>query len=76
MIDLLDKIKAIITEILPNINPGTLNEETRLQEDLCFDSLNMMMLSVKLEEIFSFRFSSFVQFETIGDVCGYLACRI
>ena len=76
MINLQEKIKKIIVEILPQTDPSSLSEETRLQEDLCFDSLNMMMLLVRLEEVFSFKFSSSVHFETLSDVCGYLSCRI
>lgn len=73
---MLEKVKQIITEMLPDTKIEDLSEDTRFQEDLGFDSLNMMMLSVKLEETFDFRFTSCVQFETLSDVCGYLACRI
>ena len=73
---MLDKIKEILINIIPNIDTDKLNENTRLSEDLCFDSLNMAMLCVELEEAFGFRFSHLVHFETLGDVCGYLDSRI
>ena len=73
---MLEKVKELIAEILPDTKIEDLTEDTRFQEDLCFDSLNMMMLSVKLEDIFGFRFTSCVQFETLSDVCGYLTSRI
>ena len=54
----------------------TVSEGTRLVEDLGFDSLAMMMMAMELEDAFSFKFSEFVRFETVGDVCGYLESRV
>ena len=34
------------------------------------------LLSMEIEDAFHFRFSEFVKFETVGDVCGYLESRI
>ena len=55
---------------------SAVNEDTRLVEDLGFDSLAMMMMAMELEDAFNFKFSEFVKFETVGDVCGYLECRV
>lgn len=44
-------------------------------EELGFDSLAMMMMAMELEDAFNFKFSEYVKFETVGDVCKYLACR-
>ncbi len=73
---MLDKIKEILAKILPGADASILTENTRLFEDLQFDSLSMMMLLTELEESFNFRFDQFVGFETIGDVTGYLECRV
>ena len=73
---MLEKVKEIIKKILPNTNISQINESTRFSEDLCFDSINMMMFSVELEETFNFKFSHPIVFETLGDVCGYLDSRI
>lgn len=73
---MLEKLKEIIARIIPETDVSTVNENTRLIEDLKFDSLNMAMLCIELEEAFGFRFSQLVHFETVSDICGYLDCRI
>ena len=73
---MLEKIKEILTHILPDIDTEKLNENTRLSEELGFDSINMTMLCIELEETFGFRFSHPVHFETLTDICGYLDSRI
>ena len=50
--------------------------ETKLVEDLDFDSLSMMMMSLEIEEAFGFRFEEMVKFETVGEVCSYLEERV
>ena len=52
------------------------SETTRLKEDLGFDSLAMMMMAMELEDAFGFKFSEFVKFDTVGDVCSYLESGI
>ena len=52
---------------------GQVTEQTTLIDDLGFDSLAiMMMMSMEIEDAFGFRFTEFVRFETVGDVCKYL----
>ena len=46
--------------------------DTRLKEDLKFDSLAMMMMSMEVEAEFDFRFTEFVKFGTVGDVIKYI----
>ena len=73
---MLDKLKDILGKVLPEVDMSTVTEGTRLVEDLGFDSLAMMMMAMELEDAFAFKFTEFVKFETVGDVCGYLECRI
>ena len=73
---MLDKLKDILGKVLPQVDMSTVTEETRLIDDLGFDSLALMMLSIEIEDAFGFRFTEFVRFETVGDVCGYLESRI
>jgi acyl carrier protein len=75
-INMLDQLKNILGKVLPNVDMETVNENTKLVEDLGFDSLAMMMMAMELEDAFRFRFSEFVTFETVGDVCAYLESRI
>ena len=73
---MLNKLKDILGRVLPDVDMTAVTEETRLVEDLGFDSLAMMMMAMELEDAFNFKFVEFVKFETVGDVCGYLECRI
>jgi|GEM_PF-109512 len=69
---MLDKLKKILTAVMPEIDATAVTEETRLCEDLGFDSLSVMMLAMEIEDAFDFKFTEFVRFETVGDVCAYV----
>lgn len=73
---MLEKLKEILIKVLPDVDMMSITVDTRLKEDLGFDSLAMMMMAMELEDAFNFRFVEFVKFETVGDVCGYLESRI
>ena len=73
---MLDRLKEILKRVLPDVDIKAVTEDTKLMEDLGFDSLSMMMMAMELEDAFNFKFVEFVRFETVGDVCGYLECRI
>ena len=73
---MLNKLKEILAKVLPDLDMSGVTEETRLIEDLEFDSLAMLMMSMEIEDAFGFKFTEFVKFETVGDVCGYLESRI
>ena len=73
---MLDKLKEILSKVLPEVDMSAVNKDTRLVEDLGFDSLAMMMMAMELEDAFGFKFSEFVKFETVRDVCDYLECRV
>lgn len=73
---MLNRLKEILGKVLPDVNMSTVTLDTRLIDDLGFDSLAMMMMAMELEDAFNFKFTEFVKFETVGDVCGYLESRI
>ena len=73
---MLDQLKEILGKVLPDVDMAQVSESTRLVEDLGFDSLAMMMMAMELEDAFQFKFSEFVKFETVGDVCDYLESRV
>ena len=73
---MLEELKTLLGKVLPEVDLSTVTEETRLIDDLGFDSLAMMMLSMEIEDAYHFKFAEFVRFETVGDVCGYLESRI
>lgn len=73
---MLDKLKTILSKVLPDVDMSKVTEETKLIEDLGFDSLALMMMSMEIEDAFNFKFLEFVKFETVGDVCRYLETKI
>ena len=73
---MLERLKEILGKVLKNVDMSGVTEETRLIDDLGFDSLAMMMMAMEIEDAFGFRFKEFVRFETVGDVCAYLESRI
>ena len=70
--EMLEKLKDILAKVVPDVDMTGVTEETRLIEDLEFDSLALMMMSMEIEDAFGFKFTEFVKFETVGDVCSYL----
>lgn len=73
---MLDQLKEVLAKVLPEVDMSMVTGQTKLVDDLGFDSLAMMMMAMELEDAFDFKFAEFVKFETVGDVCGYLECRI
>ena len=73
---MLDKLKVILNKVLPNLDVSNVTKDSRLIEDLKFDSLAIMMMSREIEDAFNFRFTEFVKFETVGDVISYLESRV
>ena len=73
---MLEQLKEILGKVLRDVDMSQVTEQTRLVEDLGFDSLALMMMAMELEDAFGFKFTEFVKFETVGDVCGYLESRI
>ena len=73
---MLQKLKDILAKVTPDVDMAAVTEETKLIEDLEFDSLAIMMLSMEIEDAFGFKFTEFVRFETVGDVCRYLENRV
>ena len=43
---MLEKLKEILSKVLPDVDMATVTEDTRLIEDLGFDSLALMMMSM------------------------------
>ncbi len=73
---MLEKLKEVLSKVLPDMDMSGVTESTKLIDDLGFDSLALMMMSMEIEDAFGFRFTEFVKFETVGDVCHYLEEKI
>lgn len=69
---MLEQLKKVLGRVLTDVDMSEITEASRLHEDLGFDSLSTLMLSMEIEDAFGFKFTEFVRFETVGDVCRYV----
>ena len=69
---MLEKLKVILEKVLPDVDMTAVTMNTKLIDDLGFDSLAIMMMSMEIEDAFGFKFTEFIKFETVGDVCRFL----
>lgn len=69
---MIEKLKEILEKVLADVDVSGITEDTRLRDDLGFDSLAMMMLAMEIEDAFGFKFTEFVKFEKVKDVCDYI----
>lgn len=69
---MLETLKEILGRVMPGTDVNTVTMETRLVEDLGFDSLALMMMAMEIEDHFNFRFDGLVTFKTVGDACEYI----
>ena len=69
---MLERLKEILAKVTPDTDMSTVTEESRLVDDLGFDSLAIMMMAMEIEDVFNFKFTEMVRFVTVGDVCRYL----
>ncbi len=72
-------LTRVVTAIQAASSPGNvqITAETRFDEDLAFDSLDLLEVAICLEETFEIEFSrdTVLQFEAVSDIVGYLSRR-
>lgn len=73
---MIERLENIIKKVDPDKSTKGLSMQTRLADDLGFDSIAMMMMSMEVEEEFGFKFTELVRFETIGDICNYIEEKV
>ena len=71
-----EKLKEVIKRAVPGVDTSGITRETKLVEELGFDSLALMMMAMGIEDTFGYRFEEFVRFETVGEVLDYLKDRV
>lgn len=69
---MLEQLKKLINDIMPELDTSNVTEETRLIEDLHFDSLAVMMLAMNLEDAYNITFDGPMNFRTVKDVMDYV----
>lgn len=69
---MLERLKKLVKNVNPDVNLDNVTLETKLVEDLHFDSLGMMMFAMAIEDEFGISFDEPMNFVTVKDVVTYL----
>ena len=72
----LEKLKGMITDVLPLVDPDTITLDTRLSEDLGLNSMTMMLFALSIENEFDIEFIDAPDFYTVSDVVTFIEGRI
>ena len=69
---MLERLKKLVKNVNPDVDLDNVTLETKLVEDLHFDSLGMMMFAMAIEDEFGISFDEPMNFVTVKDVVDYL----
>ena len=69
---MLERLKKLMQGVNPDTNLDTVTLETKLIEDLHFDSLGMMMFAMAIEDEFGITFDEPMNFVTVKDVIDFI----
>ena len=69
---MLEKLKELMKGVNPDVNLDNVTLETKLIEDLHFDSLGMMMFAMAVEDEFGISFDEPMNFVTVKDVVDFI----
>ena len=69
---MLERLKALMKNVDPDLNLDNVTLETKLIDDLHFDSLGIMMFAMAIEDEFGVTFDEPMNFLTVKDVVDYL----
>ena len=72
---MLEKLKELMKNINPDLNLDNVTLETKLVEDLHFDSLGMMMFAMAIEDEFGISFDEPMNFVTVKDVVDFIEAQ-
>ena len=70
---MLEKLKELMTGVDDSVNLDNVTLDTKLVDDLHFDSLGIMMFAMAIEDEFGITFDDqALNFETVKDVIDYI----
>ena len=69
---MLEKLKELMRGVDQDIDLDDVTLDTKLIEDLHFDSLGIMMFAMAIEDEFGVQFDEPMNFVTVGDVVNYI----
>ena len=72
---MLEKLKELMKNVDPEANLDNVTLETKLIDDLHFDSLGIMMFAMAIEDEFGVSFDEPMNFLTVKDVVDYIESK-
>lgn len=69
---MLERLKELMRGVDQDVDLDNVTLETRLIEDLHFDSLGIMMFAMAIEDEFGIQFDEPMNFVTVKDVVDYI----
>ena len=69
---MLEKLKELMKGVAPDVNLDNVTLETKLIDDLHFDSLGIMMFAMTIEDEFGITFDEPMNFLTVKDVVDFI----
>ena len=69
---MLEKLKELMKNVDPDMNLDNVTLDTRLIDDLHFDSLGIMMFAMAIEDEFGVSFDEPMNFLTVKDVVEFI----
>ena len=75
--EVFEGLKEIFAGVKPKLDLGSVSFDSKLVSDLGIDSLSMLLLSLAAEHKFNMQFENTNHpFETVGEVCDYIATAV
>ena len=72
---MLERLKQLMKSVNPDVSLDNVTLETKLIEDLHFDSLGMMMFAMAIEDEFGISFDEPMNFVTVQDVVNFIEAQ-
>jgi len=72
---MLERLKQLMKNVNPDVNLDNVSLDTKLIEDLHFDSLGMMMFAMAIEDEFGISFDEPMNFVTVNDVVKFIEAQ-
>ncbi len=67
-----EELGELLKRVMPGINPDDYTPESRLVEDLKFDSLAFMAMAAEFKSMYDVEFEGPIPFKTVQDVMDFV----
>ncbi len=72
---MLERLKELMKNVDPDLNLDNVTLDTKLVDDLHFDSLGIMMFAMAIEDEYGVTFDEPMNFVTVNDVVKFLEAQ-